>query len=184
MRNIKAPEVRKLEIMDCAMELFAQKGYENTTMNDIARELSIAVGLCYHYFSSKQILYCEALSSYAKSCTVDFTAVFQKGLPLEECRTELRQCLAAIEEKAKYHEFFDKNKEFHNQLDRAIAEEMMPYVVEYLKVLNARGEISVEHPEIIAAFILYGEIPILSNEEMSMDNRISIIQGIIEKLLK
>ena len=48
MREVKAPEVRKLEIMDYAMQLFAKKGYENTTMNDIAKELHIAVGLCYH----------------------------------------------------------------------------------------------------------------------------------------
>lgn len=184
MREVKAPEIRKLEIMDCAMQLFAKKGYENTTMNDIAKELHIAVGLCYHYYPSKQILYQKALSTYAKSCTADIAKIFQKGLPLPDSKVELRKGLSSIKTKFKYKEFFDKNKEFHNQLDRAIAEELIPYVANYLKVLKERGEISVDHPEIIAAFILYGEIPILSNDEMAMDAKLFTIQEIITKLLK
>lgn len=184
MREVKAPEIRKVEIMDCAMQLFAKKGYENTTMSDISKEMHIAVGLCYHYYPSKQILYREALSSYAKSCTADLAAAFQKGLPLVDSRPELRKGLAAIKGKLKYQEFFDNNKEFHNQLDRAIAEELIPYVADYLKVLKERGEISIDHPEIMAAFILYGEIPILSNDEMVMEQKVFMIQEIIAKLLK
>lgn len=184
MREVKAPEVRKLEIMDCAMQLFAKKGYESTTMNDIAKELNIAVGLCYHYYPSKQILYREALSGYAKNCTADLSEVFQKGLPLKDSRVELRKSMRSIRKKSKYHKFFDNNKEFHNQLDRAIAEELIPYVTDYLKLLKERGEISIDHPEIIAPFILYGEIPILSNDEMMMEQKIFTIQEIITKLLK
>ena len=67
MREVKAPEVRKQEIMDCAMALFAKQGYDNTAMSHIAKELNIAVGLCYHYYASKQELYNEALIHYARS---------------------------------------------------------------------------------------------------------------------
>lgn len=184
MREVKAPEIRRVEIMDCAMELFAQKGYENTTMSDIARELNIAVGLCYHYYPSKQILYKEALQAYAKNCTEDIKDVFKKGLPLDEIKKELRKCLSSISGKSKYKKFFDNNKEFHNQLDRVIAEELIPYVTEYLKVLKKRGESSTEYPEITASFILYGEISILSNDEMNMQHKIFAIQEIITKLIK
>ena len=36
-RISKPPEVRRQEILDTAMELFAEKGYEDTSMADIAR---------------------------------------------------------------------------------------------------------------------------------------------------
>ena len=43
-RISKAPEVRRQELLDTAMELFAQKGYEETSMGDIARAGGVAQG--------------------------------------------------------------------------------------------------------------------------------------------
>ncbi len=40
-RISKPPEVRRQEILDTAMELFAEKGYEDTSMADIARRMPI-----------------------------------------------------------------------------------------------------------------------------------------------
>src|SRR4051794_14045471 len=34
-RVIKAPAVRRAELLDCAQRLFMQKGYEKTTINDM-----------------------------------------------------------------------------------------------------------------------------------------------------
>ena len=35
MRDVKDPEIRRAEIMDAAMLLFMEKGYTNTTTQDI-----------------------------------------------------------------------------------------------------------------------------------------------------
>lgn len=183
MREVKAPEVRKQEIMDCAMALFAKQGYDNTAMSHIAKELNIAVGLCYHYYASKQELYNEALIHYSRSCTEDIKAIFEKNLPLTKMRQEMSKVLIDMKSKFKYHEFFDKNKAFHSQLDRALAEELIPCVADYFRVLNKRGEISVSNPEILAAFILYGEIPIFSSMDMDIEQKIHIVGEIIDKLL-
>lgn len=183
MREVKSPEVRKQEIMDCAMQLFAKKGYDNTTMSHIAKELHIAVGLCYHYFASKQELYNEALTNYAKSCSEDLKAVYMKKLPLSELRMEMLQAMKKMKSKLKYKEFFDKNKAFHIQLDRALAEELIPYVTDYVKELDKRGEITAKHPEVLAAFILYGEMPIFSSDEMKIEQKMYLVEEIINKLL-
>ena len=46
-RITKEPEVRRQEILDTAMKLFYEKGYEKTSITDIAREMGVAPGLCY-----------------------------------------------------------------------------------------------------------------------------------------
>ena len=41
-------------ILGAALALFAERGYEATTMRDVAREAGASVGLAYRYFASKE----------------------------------------------------------------------------------------------------------------------------------
>jgi len=45
---------RKLEFLQTALELFYEKGYENTTIQDIIDHLDVSKGAFYHYFKSKE----------------------------------------------------------------------------------------------------------------------------------
>ena len=78
IRISKPPEERKQEIMDTAMVVFAEKGYEQTTMRDIAEAVGIVPGLCYRYFESKQVLFEAAVRRYV-SCLL-YTSQHGDGL--------------------------------------------------------------------------------------------------------
>jgi AcrR family transcriptional regulator len=54
MRTLKEPEIRKGEILDAAEKLFAAKGYDAATVNDILAGADIAKGTFYYYFKSKE----------------------------------------------------------------------------------------------------------------------------------
>lgn len=54
MRIVKNADVRKNEIMDAAANLFVQKGYDDTSTNDILDAVGIARGTLYHHFKSKE----------------------------------------------------------------------------------------------------------------------------------
>ena len=41
--------------MDAALELFVEKGFETTTINDVVKRVGVAQGLFYYYFGSKMI---------------------------------------------------------------------------------------------------------------------------------
>jgi len=71
-REVKKPEVRKQEILDAAQGFFFQKGYENTTIQDIIDKLGIAKGTFYHYFDSKAKL----LDALTKRTTDEMGAQF------------------------------------------------------------------------------------------------------------
>src|SRR5215212_8002081 len=50
------PKARRTRgrILEAALMLFTEKGYEATTMRDVAREARASLGLAYRYFSSKE----------------------------------------------------------------------------------------------------------------------------------
>jgi AcrR family transcriptional regulator len=55
-RTPKVVEDRRDQIIDAAMQVFAQKGFIKATNKDIAREAGITPGLIYYYFDSKEDL--------------------------------------------------------------------------------------------------------------------------------
>lgn len=60
-RNLTRKERRRLEdrqsIIDAATELFAQKGFTNVSMSEIATRADFAVGTLYKFFKTKDDLY-------------------------------------------------------------------------------------------------------------------------------
>ncbi len=54
----KAQETRQ-RIFDTAVKLFMEKGYEETTMRDIAAEAECSLGLAYRYFETKEVVVIE-----------------------------------------------------------------------------------------------------------------------------
>ncbi len=64
MARTAAVEDRKEKIVQAAMRVFARKGFDRATNEDIAREAGITPGLIYHYFKSKRDLLKAAIEGY------------------------------------------------------------------------------------------------------------------------
>jgi AcrR family transcriptional regulator len=56
-RKTREREMRRQQILVAAKRVFSQKGYEKSTMEDIAREAELSPGTLYLYFKSKDELY-------------------------------------------------------------------------------------------------------------------------------
>jgi len=54
--NKSAGEKTKAVILQTALELFRRRGFEVTTMRDIARSAKVATGAAYYYFPSKEAI--------------------------------------------------------------------------------------------------------------------------------
>lgn len=65
MRVVKKAEERKNEILDAADELFAQKGFDGTSTNDILEKVGIARGTLYHHFKSKEDIMDALIDRYS-----------------------------------------------------------------------------------------------------------------------
>lgn len=55
MRDVKAPEVRRQEIMEAALQIFMEKGYLETRTQDIIDKVKISRGLLYYHLKIKKI---------------------------------------------------------------------------------------------------------------------------------
>lgn len=53
-RITKDPEIRKAELIDTAEELFRTKGYHQTSVSDIVKNIGVAQGTFYYYFETKE----------------------------------------------------------------------------------------------------------------------------------
>ena len=58
-RTTARAEDTRRKIYEAAMEMFREKGFEETTMRDIAAKAGVALGGAYYYFSSKDAIVLE-----------------------------------------------------------------------------------------------------------------------------
>lgn len=84
----KAEETRQ-RIVDAALRLFREKGFDETTMRDIATEAGVATGAAYYYFGSKEEL---VMALYVR-----VTADVREALPAAIARSkDLKKRIRAI----------------------------------------------------------------------------------------
>jgi AcrR family transcriptional regulator len=70
---------RREHLVRLAAELFAKKGYQATTVRNIADEAGILSGSLYHHFDSKESIVDEILSSFFDELTAANKAALTKG---------------------------------------------------------------------------------------------------------
>ncbi|OHU22270.1 TetR family transcriptional regulator [Mycobacteroides franklinii] len=91
-RVVKHPEVRRAELLDLAMALFLERGYEKVSLNDLIATSGMSKGAFYHYFPSKEALMSALAKRSADQAFEALSPVFAepgKGA-LERLNTGLR----------------------------------------------------------------------------------------------
>lgn len=71
-------------ILDRAAQLFGTKGFESTTMNEVAQACGASKSHVYHYFASKEDLLFGIVSDHITSQAAELTEIVGLSLPAEE----------------------------------------------------------------------------------------------------
>jgi len=84
LRQQKALETKN-KLIDSALRVFSEKGYDSSTIKDIAREAEVTDGLIYHYFNSKEELLWAILEKHTINHELKNTATMDslKNQPLD-----------------------------------------------------------------------------------------------------
>src|SRR6266436_7430087 len=64
LRWERRPEERPNELLEAALRIFAERGYANTKLEDIAVAVGVTKGTIYHYFATKEDLLLRAIEQY------------------------------------------------------------------------------------------------------------------------
>lgn len=187
MRISKSPEVRKQEILDTAMRLFYEKGYEATSMADIAKEMQVVQGLCYRYFASKQALYEEAMMQYAEAIANQFLPILHEDTrTLQERLERIMQRMVELESHAKYHEFYHKkgNEQAHLQLSLAISQYLHPHFLSELEKAEAANHLRLRNPSYLLSFLSYGILAFMKEDAKPLEERLALALHYINVLFQ
>src|SRR3954471_18714428 len=85
-RRSRAPRRRQQEILEAAARVFHEKGYESTSIQDIADAVGILKGSLYYYIDSKEDLLYEILEGIHAEALESVRKATAEGDPLQRIR--------------------------------------------------------------------------------------------------
>src|SRR6266542_2185072 len=95
MRRRQAEE-RRVQLIDTALCVFAEKGVEGATVKDLSEAAGVAQGLLYHYFRSKEDLLRAALERHYFLPDLRRIASPDRDRPATEVLVEVAERFAAV----------------------------------------------------------------------------------------
>jgi AcrR family transcriptional regulator len=161
-RVLKAPQVRHAELLDCAQRLFFERGYDNTTVNDIIAAAGLSKGAFYHYFASKEALLEALAERLARDSLAELqplledpsldavgrlNALFAGSRRLnEELGPQLRNTFAVL--------FRPENLALFHRVDQSARRLAAPMIAELLRKGSEEGVLDVPDPDAFADMFL------------------------------
>ena len=191
MARNKYPEVTVEKILDAAQRLFLEKGYDNTTIQDIVNELDgLSKGAVYHHFKSKEEIM-DAVGDRMFSANNPFEAVrnrsdlnglqkLQEAIRLnqsDEARTDMTiQSIPITRNPRLLVEMIESNRRI-----------LTPYYQELLEEGNRDGSLHTEYakelaelmPLLTSLWLLPSVFPATKEE---MRRKFSFIGEMMEKM--
>ncbi len=98
-QNEAIREVSRAKIVETALELFAQHGYEATSVRMIAQAAGIAQGLLYNYFASKEALLATVVQQSMADVRESFVRAEDATDPLRQIERLIRAAFAIVQRK-------------------------------------------------------------------------------------
>lgn len=89
------PGVRR-RILDVALDLFAQKGYDGTGVQEIVTKAGVTKGALYHYFTSKDEILFEVYGSVFRREQENLESILAEGLEPEKALRKIIEDLVVV----------------------------------------------------------------------------------------
>jgi AcrR family transcriptional regulator len=86
-------EEKKIKILMAAITLFARKGFEKTTINDISKEAGIGKGTVYEYFHNKEEMINESFHFFLSQMDLDHEHILKENTTAAE---KMKQILSSF----------------------------------------------------------------------------------------
>lgn len=158
MRVVKSAEERKNEILDVAEQLFAEKGFDNASTNDIIKQIGIARGTLYHHFSSKEDILDAIVERITRNGIARARAIISNtDMPLQERLTGAVLALNISGEAGEevYEQIHKpQNALLHQKMQERLLSGVVPLIATLIEEGNRSGIFESEYPTEAAEMIM------------------------------
>jgi AcrR family transcriptional regulator len=188
-RSIK----RKQKIIETALKIFTQKGYFNTSSNEIAGQAGVPIGSFYSYFKDKTHLFLEVMNYYNELIMKEIKPVDTfNGEDIRQSLTDLvKNILNAHKIHPEFHQeitaMYISDPDVRKLIDKQKKNEI-DFTLRYLKagkkILGSR--IKIKNLK-IASFVIHNTIEKIVHETVFSDVKIpedDIIEESVNMILK
>ncbi|MGT2706770.1 TetR/AcrR family transcriptional regulator [Streptococcus panodentis] len=196
MRDVKDPEVRRAEIMDAALQLFAQKGYLKTRTQDIIDKVGISRGLLYYHFKDKEdILYCLIEKNSEPLLRRLEKISYQADLPVKEKIKSFMEATLISDEQITQENLvlqetvnLERNRYVLDRFYHRLTEQMTVFFAHILEEGQAARDFQLDYPQQTASFLMTAYVFVSNDAKMTsksanLQDYLSSFQAILEKTL-
>ncbi|NMM52281.1 TetR/AcrR family transcriptional regulator [Paenibacillus aquistagni] len=174
MRVVKEADERRNEILDAADELFAQKGFDGTSTNDILEKVGIARGTLYYHFKSKE----EILDSLIERYNIRLLCAAQevasdKSIPIVERIIRVVMALnisGGSSEEIMDHIHKPQNALMHQKIQKVIINEIPPILTEIILEGIEQGMFNTPFPYECMEMVVIYATTVFDDDMITMTN--------------
>lgn len=136
----KKVKPKEKKILICAEKLFAEKGFEATSIREIAKDAATNVSMISYYFGSKEKLF-EAIFEFRRQESLSFAILTAEKTNLnawEKCEIILEQFVKRIKNNKAYHIILQReqiNLKNHN-VTKQIEETRIQFLNTFSKIIE------------------------------------------------
>ncbi|MGX8792011.1 TetR/AcrR family transcriptional regulator [Oceanobacillus sp. M60] len=197
MRDVKLPEVRKAEILDASMKLFTEKGYLQTTTQDIINQVGISRGLLYYHFKNKEEILYILVEKSVKPLILQMEKIVNETSlsPAEKLKQFLQTTIiqedSVTEEKVTLQETvqLEENRYMMDRFYHKFIEKLLPLFTKVIEEGKEQNVFKVAYPYETAHFLVTGYVFVSNDIKLKklgieeMEIYLEAFKGVLAKTL-
>lgn len=177
-------EERRLQILDKALEVFAEKGFKGTSIKDIAEAADISQGLMYHYFSGKKDLLVATVEHHSFLPELRRILEDQEELPADKVLRQIaNKFLDTLDAKKSLVKILIRDIAFDPEINDAwanLCQEGVSLLQKYIEGRISSGEFRRHNSEVAARSMLASIVMFHFTREVFKSSRITRTEYIEE----
>ena len=180
----KKGERRKQELLRIAYQMFIQKGYEETSIDEIIAEAHIAKGTYYYYFPSKEATLEEVINMMISDEVQRARAVLSAPIPIPQKLVGVITSLRPEQNESNIADTLNQKENIimHEKISRRIVDEAVPLLSEVVSEGIEQGMFTCDHIEERVRMILIMSQHLFDNGSFT-EGDIEVFIDMVEKTL-